>query len=274
MIIKEQQRFQTHHYSQTVKDFLNHFQLNEIYPNFDFLKKILHYFSKIPYENVSKIIKFNQVQGEWDRLRMPWEVWNGFLENNLGGTCFSLTFFLWAVLEDCGFEVRPVVMDMKWAEAAHCALILLYEEVEYLVDPGYLFSHPIELQKQSKSYSTDNFTGIELRYDQLTETYFLSTYNKQEKKFRYKFVTDFMDQEQFLILWKDSFYRQSMRHICLTKVDLINKGRIFIRNNFVRYYSPSEKQNIKIGLEAAAAEFFNIQSDIIENARTLLNGKN
>ena len=65
----------------------------------DTLTRILVSFARIPYENISKLIKLSETGGEWDRFRLPAEVWEDFRRNNLGGTCFSLTFFLWAILD-------------------------------------------------------------------------------------------------------------------------------------------------------------------------------
>jgi hypothetical protein len=59
----------------------------------EWLQEILAGFSHLPYENLSKIIKFWQYgENETQRLRLPQEVIEDHLRSCLGGTCFSLTF--------------------------------------------------------------------------------------------------------------------------------------------------------------------------------------
>ncbi len=266
-------KFSLDYHKDVVYLFLERNNLLDIKPDLTNLTKILYSFSKIPYENISKILKLNEGKGELDRLRLPEELYINYLENNLGGTCYSLTYFLWSILYHTGFESFPLIMDMKWAEAAHCGLAINIENKYYLTDPGYLISNPIPIVQEKTVHFIDyNYTGVELQYNFESNQYFLYTFNKKERKFRYSFIFNPVSLEDFIFYWKNSFYQKSMRHICLTKVDLKNKGRIYIRNDFVRFYSEDKKENIKTNLENAAMKFFNINPEIIKYAKEILNG--
>ena len=56
------------------------------------LQTILAAFSQIPYENVSKIIRYSTLHLSQEALfRFPDVLWDDFRRFALGGTCFSLT---------------------------------------------------------------------------------------------------------------------------------------------------------------------------------------
>jgi arylamine N-acetyltransferase len=218
------------------------------------------------------LIKLNETRGEWDRLRLPAEVWEDFLRSNLGGTCFSLTFFLWTILEFCGFSASPLIMDMSWSPAAHCGLLVDLDGNPHLVDPGYLLGKPIPLVQAESRHFHDNYTGILLRYDSTLGMFELSTFNRRERRFRYRFTPDPLGINEFLLFWKNSFYQKSMRHVCLTRLDPASGGRIYIRNDFIRHYTPVGKTNIALSAQAAAAEFFGIDPEMFLRARRLTRG--
>ena len=63
-----------------------------------------------------------------------------------------------------------------------------------------------------------------------------------------------------------------MRHVCLTRLDPASGGRIYIRNNFIRHYTPAGKENISMPAETAVAEFFGIDPELYLRARRLTRG--
>jgi len=253
----------------TARLFLAHHQLPEGPADGDLLRRILAAFARIPYENISKLIKLNETRGEWDRLRWPAEVWADYRARHLGGTCYSLTFFLWAILDGCGYAAAPLVMDMKWSPAAHCGLRAELADGPCLLDPGYLLGEPLPLHGAT-SVRYDNYTGVELRHDAAGDVYELYTFTRRERQFRYRFTPAPLCLDEFLVYWKDSFYQKSMRHICLTRLDPATRGRIYVRNEFIRHYTPAGKENMKLTLEEAAARYFDIPPELVRRARRYL----
>ena len=111
----------------SVNYFQEFFQLKLEKPDLPTLQKILEKFATIPYENISKIIKLSQAWENEQKIRLPEEVIDDHANFHLGGTCFSLTFFLETILLHQGFQCYPVMADMKAGRNIHCAIIVLYD---------------------------------------------------------------------------------------------------------------------------------------------------
>ncbi|RMF56976.1 MAG: hypothetical protein D6743_19585 [Calditrichaeota bacterium] len=182
-----------------VRCFLDYFALSPRRPGTRFLQEILERFAHLPYENLSKIISLNQSE-DWNRprLRLPETVIGEHIERRLGGTCFSLTFYLQTILTQCGFRCYPVMADMRAGRNLHCCLIVLLDGTKFLVDPGYLLTRPMEIHPEKPRLYRSEFAGIELRYEARTRRYHLSTFTKQESKWRYSFYDRPVPPEEFL----------------------------------------------------------------------------
>ena len=229
-----------------VRLFLRHYNISERrQPDLAMLQKILASFSHLPYENLSKIIKFHRHGAHAaERLRLPEEVIEEHLRMRLGGTCFSLTFFLQAILQHHGFPCYIVMADMKAGKNIHCAMIVMLEGVKYLIDPGYLLRQPLTLDPNRPRLYHTQFTGVELRFNPAHEAYEVFTFNRQEMKWRYRFVDHPTSPEKFLQHWQASFHRNSMNALCLTRAT--GEELIYIRKDFMRLTNLAGKRNISI----------------------------
>lgn len=236
-------------------------------PSLTLLGEILTGFSNLPYENLSKIVKFRR-HGEnaTQRLRLPEEVIEDHLRFRLGGTCFSLTFFLQTLLMHNGFVCHPVMGDMRAGENIHCALLVVLEGVKYLVDPGYLLRQPMALDPAKPRLHHSEFTGVELRFDAQTRTYEVFTFNPREIKWRYRFADRPTPPQEFLQHWQASFYRNSMHGLCLTRVAA--EELIFIHKDFMRITSLQGKRNVPIkhNYHATIQRLFGIAPAYVEEA--------
>lgn len=255
-----------------VQHFMDFYRLRAKSPQFSFLQEILEDFANIPYENLSKIIKLNKAWDAQDKIRLPEEVIEDHVTFRLGGTCFSLTFFLQSILSQNGFICYPIMADMRAGRNIHCCLIVILHSVKYLVDPGYLLTQPMEINPQSPRLFRTEFAGVELRFDAKNKTYNLYTFNKNEIKWRYRFQDRPVSSEEFLQHWLASFGWNSMHGICLTKVT--NGGFIFVRKTFMRETTFTEKRNfnIKKNYHDAINEIFGIDKQLIEQAQVALRG--
>jgi arylamine N-acetyltransferase len=254
-----------------VKGFMEFFQLQPKSPGLIFLQEILQQFASLPYENISKIIKLHQ---HWEaptrRLRLPEVIIDDHIAYKLGGTCFSLTFFLQSILAQHGFACYPVMADMRAGRNTHCALVVTLDAAKYLVDPGYLLTQPMEINPQKPRLFRTEFAGVELRFDAPTQSYDLFTFNRNELKWRYRFLDRPVPPQEFLQHWLASFGWNSMHGICLTRV--MNGGMIYVRNAFMRETTFSGKRNVNIkrNYHAAIHEIFGIDEQIIEQAQAAL----
>jgi arylamine N-acetyltransferase len=255
----------------SVRAFDDFFGISPRKPELDSLGEILTCFTKIPYENISKIIKVNRYRNDTEsRIRLPEEVIEQHISFHLGGTCFSLTFYLQSILTQHGFFSYPVMADMKAGRNVHCCLVAVIDGVKYLVDPGYLLTQPMELNPAKPKYYRTEFSGVEVRRT-APRTFDLFTFDKHGAKWRYRFRDEPVSPEDFLCHWQKSFNWNSMNYFCLTKVT--QDGMLYLRRDFMRETTFSGKKNfnVKRTLHAAIQENFGIDKQIVEQAEVALN---
>jgi len=228
--------FNVEQYSKVTDKFLEHHGIAEIKPDFSGLNQVLHAFRSIPYENVSKLIKYGRGYGNGEvEIRLPDTIWQEYQGFGLGGTCYSLTFFLEAILTNTGFMCYSVSADMKWGKDVHCGLVVMLDGMHWWCDPGYLLMTPLQLSgRKQQVYRTDS-SGVILEYDGIK--YSLITFNGRQKKRRYTFKDRVCNREEFLRYWLKSFERPGMNGICLTRQE--RDGMIYIHNNYFREVSRS-----------------------------------
>ncbi len=243
--------------------FFGHFPLTAGDPDKDLLKAVVLHFSKLPYENLTKIISKFTYDDPDERLCGPEEVLKGFIENNTGGTCFSLTWCLGSILSGVGFRCYPVMADMKRANI-HCALVVHVDNKRFIVDPGYLLGEPVELTSRPAAVMT-TFGKVELRPRGDTG-YDLFTITGDDRKWRYRVRTTPVPGNLFLKYWKESFSLPMMNSIQLTR--LTDDGHLYIRNHHLRLSREGAKinENIRQDLESRIEREFGIPSSIVAEA--------
>ncbi len=257
-------------FQDSVRIFNDFFKLKIKRPDLNSLRKILDKFSTIPYENISKIIKLSQHWDDETKIRLPDEVIDEHANFRLGGTCFSLTFFLETILLHHGYSCYPVMADMRAGLNIHCAIIVLFGEAKYLVDPGYLLNEPMEINpEKSRIYKTSSI-GVELQFNAELNCYQLFTFNKAQMKWRYNFSDRPCPKDEFLRHWHGSFTRSSMHGICLTKIQ--KRGMIYIHKNFMRETTFTSKKNfnLKNNLHQTIHDVFGIDKQLVEQAQSAL----
>ena len=250
--------------------FFKHFELAPRRPSLKHLQSILAAFSHLPYENLSKIIKLNKHSEDPARLRLPEEIIDDHRRWQLGGTCFSLTFFLQSILMNSGYACYPVMADMRAGRNVHCALIVLLDGAKYLVDPGYVLDRPLLIDPQRARIHHTAFTGVELVYDEALQNFRLFTFSKQETKWRYTFVDRPTPPGEFLQHWQVSFDRNGMHGLCLSRAR--GDELIYIHNGFMRESSWQGKRNfnIKQNLHTTIEARFGIPAEFVEQAQAAL----
>ncbi len=251
--------------------FLTHFSLAPARPALVSLQQILAAFSHLPYENLSKILKFNRhAEDQHSRLRLPEEVMEDHLHYRTGGTCFSLTFFLQSILLQHGFSCYVVMGDMKAGRNIHCALVVMLDGIKYLVDPGYVLRRPMALDPAQPRLYHNEHNGVELRFDPLAHSYDLFTFTPAGVKWRYRFVDRPVPAQEFLTHWQASFHRNSMHGLCLTRVQ--EDELVFILKDYMRITSRTGKRrvNLKRNLHQTIHEVFGIAPEYVEQALAAL----
>jgi len=257
-------------HSDSVRYFNNFFKLTVSRPDLLSLQAILEKFATLPYENISKIIKLSQTWDSDDKIRLPLEVMDDHANFALGGTCFSLTFFLETILLFHGYACYPVMADMKAGDNIHCAMIVTLDQRKHLVDPGYLLNAPMEIDPAKPRIFRTPYAGVELQFNPMLQKYQLFTFNKENLTWRYNFADRVCPPDEFLHHWQASFTRPSMHGICLTRVQ--KDGYIYIHKNFMREatFTSKKNHNISRNYHEAIATVFGIDKQVIERAQIAL----
>lgn len=250
------------------RDFLRHHSIAATrHPEVSTLNDVLQAFIQIPYENLSKILKYHRQHQDTLSLRFPEEVWHDFRTAGLGGTCFSLTFFLQAIVEALGFASYPVLARMKAGEDHHCALVVDLAGNHYLLDPGYVLDVPMQIGGESPRLFRSAHAGVELRPDPEAPLHYqLFTFQAQQQQWRYSFADIAATPERFLAAWLASFGWNGMNGLCLTRVR--RDSLIFVHKHFMRETTVQGKQNynLKRNREQVIHELFGIPGQIVEAA--------
>ena len=255
----------------------------------DGLERLTKEFLKFPYENISKIIRFNAAKGPEDRLRLPDTIVAENEESGLGGTCFSLTYFFETVLKSLGFGCYPVMVDRSYGENTHCALVVTLNRQKYLVDPGFCLSRPIPLTDEEMKHNLPHNTYIitpirhphesaaPAAYAGMTSLrgndkmyYALATNQLGRTKSRYLLKDTPVSPSDFLKFWEASFNWPMMRQICVTRLG--EEGYIYLRNDFLRNVTRfgKKQERIKSSFEGRVEAQFGISAKKVEEARALI----
>jgi arylamine N-acetyltransferase len=223
-------------YSNTpvVSQFLKHFNIQKNTPSLNLLKSITHAFSQIPYENITKIIKKRDHNPSF---RLPDELFEGFLAHETGGTCFSLTFFLYHLISQCGFIAYPIMAHRSYGTNTHCALVVIMENRRYLLDPGFLVDQPILMDSHVTVTTHTRFNILVLSPNQPTGNYTMATVQNGQQKERYQFEDDPVSWEGFEKHWHDSFNWSGLNQPVITKV--VGDKQIYVRGKHARIVSKS-----------------------------------
>jgi len=215
--------------SATSSLFLEHFRITRAAPPEQLLPDLARAFSRIPYENLTKIIKAAQ-EGSPERARRgPHEVIQDHIDSGAGGTCFALTAALLHILRGLGWRCEPILADRCYGADTHCALIVWINGVAHLLDPGYLIVHPVSLAGDGETRLKTSFNEVILTPRERGEKVDLITVQHGVHMHRLTFKTTPADAGEFLKAWDASFGWDMMRYPLLTTV--AGASQLYLQGN-------------------------------------------
>ncbi len=285
---------------EVVKRFFEVNNLHDLSPSLESLRAIGRSFQRIPYENLTKMIRLYQSNAEHPDIRLPEVLLEEHLRLGTGGTCFSMTYFLQSILRQVGFETYPVMADRPLAPNTHCASIVILDQKNYLIDPGFMIDDPVLMTDTPTTYDLNHTTIIigrkgtipipdhQLHYfkdlaqkrayeknlpfeeNMNVPTYTIATITNDKPTIRYFFKNDPISADDFLDFWRDSFNWTSLHNLSITVAT--ERGYIYSRNNFLRTttHDGRKQERIKKGLDLALGKTFNIDRRIIREAFEVL----
>ncbi|MCF7823709.1 MAG: arylamine N-acetyltransferase [Candidatus Marinimicrobia bacterium] len=252
-----------------LKQFLKDFRFEGEKPSLTHIRAIAQYFSRLPYENVSKILKLGN-QPHVSVFRLPDEVIADHIAWHAGGTCFSLTYMLTGIFRVLGYDAHPLMCDLNWGNNNHSAVILNFSGQHFFVDPGYLIFKPLLLREKTIQSKISTETGISLQFQAETRSYSLYTFRKQQFVRRYQFMAVPSSLDVFAEHWKASFDLPGMNNIILTQVS--GYEMLFIQGDFIKFTSPGEVKKFRGAnlAEKLIQDRFKIPMEKVENARYII----
>lgn len=253
--------------------FLGHFQLDPRTEPRRLLAEVSAAFSRVPYENLSKIIKFQQSGNVSAARQCPDEILIGHFRWGTGGTCFSLTAAMLYLVRSLGFRADPILADRSYGSNTHCALVVWIDDRPHLLDPGFLIVDPIPIALASEQRVTTAFNAVVLAAQQDSAKIDLFTCDKTSRRHRVTFKTDPVDSGEFLRAWDESFAWDMMHYPVLTRV--VDQQQVYVRG----LYQQIRRDNAVIRQQIAPDELarsitsqFGIHPQIVQEALAILQG--
>jgi arylamine N-acetyltransferase len=200
-----------------LKRFFTRYGIDPHLDNDRLMVSIANVFSRIPYENLTKIIKSDGLLNPESAIRYPREVLEDHLKWGTGGTCFSLTAAIIAVYGALGFMAYPLLADRHYGTDTHCGLVVLHQKNELLVDPGYLLFVPTPLPVTTMVRVHLGYSTIELNPVDGGKRIELITEVRGSRKLRLTYKRAIVDPETFVRAWKASFAWEMMTYPVLTR---------------------------------------------------------
>jgi arylamine N-acetyltransferase len=255
-------------------DFLNYYRIPQDAPHRMLLDRLVVEFAKLPYENITKIIKRAEAGSDEKARRYPEEVIRDHINWGAGGTCFSLTSALAHLVRGLGWKAEYILADRNYGQNTHCALLVWIDDVPHLLDPGFLIVNPIPLPDGRPEEIRTAFNGLILVPEERQNRVLLSTVRNGSLTYRLTYKISPVDEEEFLKAWDASFGWDMMRYPLLTRTETskqfyLNGSRLQISNaDFI------EKRKILADeLVPRIAAEFHIHPSVVAHAVSILKDK-
>ncbi len=216
--------------------FCDHFAVRTAGRDAEVLADVGAALARLPYENLTKLIKKQRFPAGPERRRLPLEVMTDHLAAGAGGTCFALTHLLGDVLHRLGLEGWPVLCDTPHRPENHCATVVVCGGREYLLDPGYLVFEPVPLDLEREGSGSHRLQLKPVSSDEVE----LWTFGKLRYRFRRRAVS----AARFEAAWDASFDWTMMRgaHLCVPHGD----GYAYMHNRTLCLRGGAERGNVSL----------------------------
>ncbi|MBN2339133.1 MAG: arylamine N-acetyltransferase [Acidobacteria bacterium] len=240
-----------------LEEFLRHFGLAGDGPPRRVLGETTAAFARLPYENVTKILKHAACGTPEKARRAPEEVLADHKAWGTGGTCFSLTATLLCLVRALGWRAAPILADRPYGPDTHCALVVWIDGVPHLVDPGYLIFDPLPLEPGGDREFTRGRGRLDLSPDGAGGRIGLATIRGGTRTHRLTYKTAPVDRAQFHRAWDASFGWEMMRYPLLVRA--AESGHVYVRGSMLQITRGEATERTRVPerewVERVAAEF-------------------
>jgi arylamine N-acetyltransferase len=254
-----------------LQKFLRHFHLNVDRQPRQVLEEVVTTFSRLPYENITKIIKQAEFGNPEKARRYPEEVIRHHIQWGTGGTCFSLTAALLHLVRSLGWDAEYILADRRYGQNTHCALLIWIDKEPHLLDPGYLITEPIPLVFKKEQELITRSNKLILAPDDEKQELTLSTERKGTKTYRLTYKTSPVDVSEFQKAWDASFHWEMMHYPLL--VHTSDSRQKYLRGSMLQISNKESVNRRKIcadELIAGISEEFHIHPTVVSQAISIL----
>ncbi|MCK5808855.1 hypothetical protein KAH37_07730 [bacterium] len=225
-----------------IQKFLAFAHADILLPQREIIKRVCRAFSRLPYENLTKISGSDGVGA--GHKRYPERVLNDFFTYGSGGTCFSLTATLIELLSAMNIPAYPILADRHYGPNTHCAVLLTIDTDFYLVDPGYLIFQPILIPIAGSVRYPGLFNTVELTASEDGKEVALHTILNNDRRYRMSYKLAPVESEKFEKAWEDSFLFEMMSYPVLTLVS--DNKQIYLQGDTIKIRADGKQRKEKI----------------------------
>ena len=253
-------------------EFLNHFNIDRFQPPRRLFFAAARAFSRLPYENITKIIRRAEAGSDETARRNPEEVVADHILWGTGGTCFSLTSALCRLTRGMGFETEYIMADRSYGQNTHSALCVRIDGEPYLVDPGFLITEPVSLTMTGPKEITSG--GERLILVPGAAGVSLHTMRGGKSVHRLTYKTEPADADEFNKAWDASFHWEMMNYPLLARAEA--SCRIYLRGSMFQVSNNDSVNRVKIPegeLPAKISGEFGIHPEVVVRALKILKGR-
>lgn len=256
--------------AQLLVRFLTHLGLSTESEPRRLLHDVATAFSRLPYENLTKILKESELGRAPSARRHPHEVITDHFARGTGGTCFSLTATLLHLLRSLGWHAEPILADRRYGSNTHCALVVSIDGQPHLLDPGYLIVDPIPLGPGGDTTVKTAFNRLVLEPTR-GDLVQLHTLQQGHRAYRLTYKTTAVDPGEFLRAWDASFDWDMMHYPVLARV--AGDKQLYLQDHRLQVRSHDETVRRELGGDDVVAEIvqrFGIDASVVTGALAVL----
>lgn len=224
------------------------------------------------YENLTKIIRNSDVSDANKALRMPEEFMNDADALMGGGTCFSITYWLYVKMKELGYQVKLLMGHKRIQPNCHCALLLDFENQYWFFDPGYLIFDALPIPKEERrTYFPLKPNEVVLK--RKNNVLALLTGKHPQFKLRFEFFLDGVSESDFKYYWSESFKFEMMKYPVLNRLDRECGIQYYYQKSNLMIRDGKSSQIIKLNDEQKVDklhEIFKLDREIIATALDIL----
>lgn len=257
-----------------LRDFLRASNIDPKQPPLELLTAVATAFARLPFENLTKILKKARASRIEEARRFPSEVLGDHWALGTGGTCFALTATLLYLVRALGWQAEPILADRRYGPDTHSALLVWLDGGPHLLDPGYLILRPLPIPTKDDLTIATPFNQLILKPREAGGKVELHTVSREQAAYRLTYKARPVDAGEFLHAWDISFDQDMLRYPVLSRV---SGGRqIYLQKNNLLIRGQDATQRAEVSAEQVSREIsrtFGIDARIVAEALAHLQRK-